>query len=578
MLIICDTSTDEQSTIRLRRAPVANAGDTDIDEQSTDGISSTDSSSGNYETRRRSAAPPPSSRRLETRSNLKRSTTETAPQSPRSKRRGRPSVSQLLGYPCPHLLDAEPDDEAAEVAALLQGFKNGIRRDNLPDLSSASIPSWHPWDPVEEKPLHWESSAGWVRCDNLPPVSPIEQNPFGPNDLTESGHSCHLLRTVPTDEDIAGHFCPRNYHEEQKRSDRTTEYVRSVVSQGTAVPSTTEEVHPRHHIIERTKSERAIAKAPSSQDGLKAPILPQDSSFPIVSTGHVEVHLGPAERAIAQQPSAWVNCSHMSTRELLHHGEVVYKIPRIAGREASGYLKTLRDNTHVEQGRRRDLWVPFRDGVFLAQQLDVVDELQPLLDFAGRQLLPLEENYFFRKDPTEYVPDGFIILRCNDHPILYEPFKKEINATQIVKANGRPRRYLNSFWRRYPDISRYICRGHHLVQGTYVQFEDAKILCHDFGMMLEELNIPVDPDLADQQDCGYDTSDENADEPSIQSLRSQFFTKDVERPASANYTSVGEPKSVIASSVGLDRKDSECDSESIYSDCWFDAFHPLGGG
>ncbi|KAF5128403.1 hypothetical protein E5D57_009342 [Metarhizium anisopliae] len=121
-----DTSTDEQSTIRLRRAPVANAGDTDIDEQSTDGISSTDSSCGNYETRRRSAAPPPSSRRLETRSNLKRSTTETAPQSPRSKRRGRPSVSQLLGYPCPHLLDAEPDDEAAEVAALLQGFKNGL--------------------------------------------------------------------------------------------------------------------------------------------------------------------------------------------------------------------------------------------------------------------------------------------------------------------------------------------------------------------------------------------------------------------------------------------------------------------
>lgn len=307
-------------------------------------------------------------------------------------------------------------------------------------------------------------------------------------------------------------------------------------------------------------------------------VLPQDSSSSNENTGCAAECVDPAERALA-----WVNASHMSTREIFHRGDMVYlvirqqavemnkdscqlnacQIHKIAGRASHHNFKVLRANTIVQKGQGRDLWVPFDDGVFLAQKLGVEEELRPLFELSGRKLPSPENNYFYRSGfRTDTAPDGFAILWYNDHAIFYRPAEKQINATQVFKANGRNRSSLANFLKKNAAMARDVRNDHPRTQGTYIRLADAEVLCRHLGISFVELGIPVDLELNKEREQMHGANERMVRKATIQRQRSKSTASgSIQTPAGT-----------------LSGRNSPDDSKSIYTDCWLDPCHPLGRG
>lgn len=85
----------------------------------------------------------------------------------------------------------------------------------------------------------------------------------------------------------------------------------------------------------------------------------------------------------------------------------------------------------------RSTWVPFADGVFLCQVVELENDLKPLLSYPSLPHPNREDNYLLackkrprlRKEP----PNGYAIVSCGDHVIAYRPAERTVNATHLLR-------------------------------------------------------------------------------------------------------------------------------------------------
>ncbi|KIE01982.1 CAMK family protein kinase, partial [Metarhizium majus ARSEF 297] len=257
----------------------------------------------------RSDAPSPSFH-SKARTNLKRSTIEMAPQSPSLKRRSRGSISQPPGYSCALLPDAQVDNETAEVAALLQSLNNGvhpyIRHDNLPNPPSASIPSGHPWDPIDGKPFSWGASARSV---------PLDDSAHGPVKIDEAGTDEPCSQSRHEGQSRFGHHQNAAHHSNSTVS--LSEVLDPRLWEGTVTEerrkmATSWQVADHLNVADESAEHRDVAinvdgfcvKTPQVEDNSTVPLAPQASNSTISEA------------------------SHLSTREVWENNEVWWMVIR----------------------------------------------------------------------------------------------------------------------------------------------------------------------------------------------------------------------------------------------------------
>ena len=89
----------------------------------------------------------------------------------------------------------------------------------------------------------------------------------------------------------------------------------------------------------------------------------------------------------------------------------------------------------------------------------------------------------------------------------------------LIQSIGRIPTKLAYFFAKRPNIAREIRRGYHLIQGTYISFEDALILCEFFNISpvpvrslisneLAAMSSARDRDNHDSIDEGVDSADQ----------------------------------------------------------------------
>ena len=77
--------------------------------------------------------------------------------------------------------------------------------------------------------------------------------------------------------------------------------------------------------------------------------------------------------------------------------------------------------------------------------------------------------------------DGFLHVLAGTNPVMIRKSDFSVNATQILKAAGKPRRDLQKI-RKGGIIPFNVIPGHHTIQGTYVEFTYGLKLCQEHGL------------------------------------------------------------------------------------------------
>lgn len=130
-----------------------------------------------------------------------------------------------------------------------------------------------------------------------------------------------------------------------------------------------------------------------------------------------------------------------------------------------------------------DVWVSFRDGVFLCQAVGLEKDLAPLLSYSPLPYPNRDENYLLPEDKGSWmIKSGFATVSFGDHLIAYRPADRTVNATHLLKLGDISRRSLTTFFKASSGIHKDVQFGHPSVSGTYISFEDAVNLCMYYGI------------------------------------------------------------------------------------------------
>lgn len=152
------------------------------------------------------------------------------------------------------------------------------------------------------------------------------------------------------------------------------------------------------------------------------------------------------------------------------------------------YMNRFKRHGVLTQYQRKS-WVPFNDGVFLCQVLGLESDLQQLFSCAPLVGPPKEENYLLQKERRQlHPPEGYQTLKWGQIDIAYVPSARTVNATHLLKLGNVQKAKLKEFFGQYPDIQKSILRGNPLVQGTYVNFNDATLFCEHFDLDLSPVH------------------------------------------------------------------------------------------
>ena len=161
---------------------------------------------------------------------------------------------------------------------------------------------------------------------------------------------------------------------------------------------------------------------------------------------------------------------------------------RFNANQRKSYITILKGHCVVTQmkskGERHHSWIPFKDGVFLCKVLKLYDEMKPLLSQSAEDVPRDEDNYFLnQKRAKPKLPDGYKALEWEGKTVIYMPALRKIHATQVLHLGNIPSpsaqlaRFLSC-----NEISKQVVRGHIRTQGTYIDFEDARLLCRHFNL------------------------------------------------------------------------------------------------
>lgn len=191
-----------------------------------------------------------------------------------------------------------------------------------------------------------------------------------------------------------------------------------------------------------------------------------------------------------------------------------YKMNATGICSAAGLKKAMRDD-YLKTFKRRGLvtpikfrgqkqsWVPFQDGVFLCQALNLFDELIELFLQAPINVPSEEENYLLTEQRKQAeLPDGYKALLRDKYFVAYMPSTRRVNATQLLKLSHVPRRRLGQYFSQNPQVSKYVLRGNASAQGTYVDFEDARQLCRQFDLSQRPIDDILLQESTDNEHIG----------------------------------------------------------------------------
>ncbi|PHH72470.1 hypothetical protein CDD80_4512 [Ophiocordyceps camponoti-rufipedis] len=134
-------------------------------------------------------------------------------------------------------------------------------------------------------------------------------------------------------------------------------------------------------------------------------------------------------------------------------------------------VRSLRSQgvTTIQEPDGPEVWVPFRDGVFLCQRVGLESELASLLSWAPCDMPDRQENYLAQVERLEW----------SGQLIAHRPYQGTINAAHLLRLSGSRQR-LGHFFARNPGIKKQVHYGEH--RGTYVSYEDARVLCLHLGL------------------------------------------------------------------------------------------------
>ncbi|KAL9019543.1 MAG: hypothetical protein Q9185_003163 [Variospora sp. 1 TL-2023] len=149
------------------------------------------------------------------------------------------------------------------------------------------------------------------------------------------------------------------------------------------------------------------------------------------------------------------------------------------------YMDMLKSRCQVEQVKaktgRDHAWIPFKDGVFLCQALKLCGELGPLLSYASADIPGEEENYFLnRQKPQANLPVEYKGLQWDEKLVVYMPSAQKVNATHLLNVHHVPSTKLAQFFSQNRQVSKQIVKGRTAYQGTYIHYENARLLCQHF--------------------------------------------------------------------------------------------------
>jgi hypothetical protein len=190
-----------------------------------------------------------------------------------------------------------------------------------------------------------------------------------------------------------------------------------------------------------------------------------------------------------------VRCCSISMRTSDHwlNASEILLASELSRATRNRYLRELNRRGFRAEGRL-PVWVPFRDGVFVCQVAGLEDELEPLLSVAALACPLRAENYLL------LLPDdAFEVLDTGDGKIAYKPTARYVNAAHLGKLYKIDPHKLAQFFSDHPHMDKQVKRGTpgHL-QGTYISFEDARVLCahfkvgyHPIERLIQLLSTPV---------------------------------------------------------------------------------------
>ena len=142
------------------------------------------------------------------------------------------------------------------------------------------------------------------------------------------------------------------------------------------------------------------------------------------------------------------------------------------------------ESKHLEHDD--DTWVPFTDGVFLCQAVELEKDLKPLLSHPSLSYPNRDENYLLSREKRPCLNRiGYATMSHEDHFIAYRPAERTVNAPHLLRLGNISRKKLVTFFKANPKINKDIRSGHPSVSGSYISFEDALILCTFFGISPE---------------------------------------------------------------------------------------------
>ncbi|KAB5536161.1 hypothetical protein GE09DRAFT_1141598 [Coniochaeta sp. 2T2.1] len=231
---------------------------------------------------------------------------------------------------------------------------------------------------------------------------------------------------------------------------------------------------------------------------------------------------------------------------------------------------------------RESSWVPFQDGVFLSEAVNLIDDLKPLFTHAPIDL-PEQGNYLLQG--WTQLPPGYEFLEYGGISIAYMPSARVVNAAHLLRLATR-RHNLRGFLSRNPQVRAEIHGGPRNIKGTYISFEDAVLLCQHFDLNsspIDQLLGVSEPVIIEHNRHGEVRNTDDDQEafegspnlPCISADDGDVYSSAADGHWPSPPTS--RRHSVRYQSASSCHPESQSDTE-YDNDCWLDPLHQLGGG
>ena len=153
------------------------------------------------------------------------------------------------------------------------------------------------------------------------------------------------------------------------------------------------------------------------------------------------------------------------------------EVLKMAGKTANDRnhtLRILKKHTSIQVvGRPLQSWIPYQDGYFLCEFLQLTDTLRPLLEYGKKQGMNLNDQTNYLSNPE------FLTVQAGQTMVSIRSADMWINVTHILKAGGYNRSEAANVRGK---VKHEILRGDLATQGTYVDPQAGLDLCKEYKL------------------------------------------------------------------------------------------------